>query len=223
MRTVTGIALVFLVAAPSCATEIDDVASNPDTHAEVSAKTAALSGSCEGREDELKEFAMWASSAAIEAFTDYEQDPNNELATRYFGQNYDQSLVHARLVRIGQLGRSERLHFVCLDANDDTCSDDNSKVFYTWDTEWRDTDGWNIYVCADRFWADQYVNGVDSDFGASQIGIMVHEISHLTGAISDAFRGNEQAVIDAAADPTGSYLMPGVADAHRFYVMKTIQ
>lgn len=48
---------------------------------------------------------------------------------------------------------------------------------------------------------------------------MVHEISHLTGAYSDADTRNEDGVIAAAGDPFLSQFMPDEAEAYRFYVM----
>jgi hypothetical protein len=194
--------------------------SDEPTEVAVGDTSASLLGSCEDRSDELADFAFWASNEAIEGLTRYDEDQDNELAVRYFGQNYDHDRVRARLLRLGQLARSPRLKFECLDESAQECADPN-KVLYTWDTEWMKTDGWSIYVCGDRFWNERYVNGQDGGSDASQVGIMVHEISHLTGAISDAFTLNESALVDAALDPTGSFLMPDVAEAYRFYVMKT--
>jgi hypothetical protein len=216
MRNMIGFTLGVLVVTSGCVSALDE-ASEPGSQSDVGALSASLTVNCEDRVGELTDFAQRASSETIEAWYLYDDDPNNELVIRYFGQNFDHDRLRARLIKLAQLGRSEHLAFQCEDESTDACADPENILWSTPD-EWKNGD-WRIHVCGGRFWEDRWVNGQDSGNGASQVGIMVHEISHLTGAYSDADTRNEAGVIAAASDPIGSYLMPDEAEAYRFYVM----
>ncbi len=218
MRNVLGISLTGLLAVYGCSAETagDDV----------EGLGAAISGSCEGRLDELSDYAQYAALTANEARSAYDANEDNEMAVKYFGQNYDHDLLRQRLIRLVQLGRSSRLTFECLDETDASCSGEHEDAaLWTLSTDWQNTDGWNIRVCGDRFWSYSEA-GPDSGGDAmsigtaSRIGVMVHEIAHLTGAImGDSVTLREQLIIDGAQDPNGSYLMPDNAEAFRFYIM----
>lgn len=217
MRAMNGFILSSLIGASGCVSAADEAsaaASRPD----VGALSASLTESCDDRVAELTEFAQWASSETIEAWSLFDEDPNNELVVRYFGQNFNHDLVRSRLIKLAQLGRSEHLAFQCEDENDGPCAESDQNVLWSAEDEWKNGD-FRIHVCGGRFWDDRYVNGQDRGDGASQVGIMVHEISHLTGAYSDADTRNEDGVIAAASNPTISFLMPDEAEAYRFYVM----
>lgn len=216
MRVMNGFSLSVVVVASACVSAIDQAAET--TQPDVGALSASLTVSCEDRVAELTEFAQWASSETIEAWSLFDEDPNNELVVRYFGQSFNHDLLRSRLIELAQLGRSEHLAFQCEDENSGPCADSDLNVLWSKEDEWRNGD-FRIHVCGGRFWEDRYVNGQDSGHDASQVGIMVHEISHLTGALSDADTRDEDGVIAAASIPTVSYLMPGEAEAYRFYVM----
>jgi hypothetical protein len=169
-------------------------------------------------EQDLRNNAIWAGLAADYARQAQEDDPNNELIIRYFGEGYDVPSVAGVLLRLAMIGKGSKLTFDCHDpAEVPECANKDVAVWVL--DNGQTTGDRTMHVCGDRFWEDQYVNGEDSGSGASQVGIMVHEISHLAGAVDDGVR-TEEDTIAMAADYRAVPLTPRHADSYRFYVMK---
>lgn len=218
MRKIMAVAMVTIAAAQGCAAESLNTESQASPGSEVGIVKAGLAASCSDRLGELRDFAFWASSAADRALTDFEQDPSSYLARRYFGPDFTTGIVSYRLSRLIQIGRDSTLKFECVSEAEPSCANPD-RALWTWDTEWQKTSDWTIYVCAERFWDEEYVNGEDDWEQASQVGIMVHELAHLTGAISDYATLDEDLLVEAASYPEND--ATGWAESYRFYVMKT--
>jgi hypothetical protein len=204
-----------LAVATGCANQLDSGgASGPETH-QVGKVSAALFTNCS--EDDarfLGNHAFYVATAATEAYGNYA--PDSPLVLKYFGTGHDNDSVKSTLEQIINVAYSDQLNFVCdpSEAGDGTDCDNPATVLWSWDSAWR-TGDWTIHVCGHQLWAPKYENGVDNGAGASQTGIMVHEIAHLAGAWWEGY--GEDFVLQSAQQTP--YFSPLYAEAYRLYVM----
>ena len=226
MRTTTCIALALASAALGCASSIDDSRAGANPAIEVEAQRAALAlATCEEMKGDITPFAQAAAAEANEARIQYDADNKNPNAVKYFGEYFNTELVGERLLRIVQLGRSPRVEYECQDPTVDKCKQYPTMAFYCDDEKcghYSDSDGWTLDVCGDRFWSPEYVNGYDGGTSASQTGIMVHEMAHLSGAPEDSYLLNEDNLVNAMTMMWQSVNSQNIAESYRQYVMHNV-
>jgi hypothetical protein len=220
MRTMMG---VTLAAAMSCSAPLEHADRQPAVEAAVE---PLLSDSEKEFCDSLMGQLIWLSAeagrevpAALQAF---EADPNSELVNRYFSESANRDVIHQRLIDMVQIGQSGLWKFKCEDPDEGVCLEKPRTLFYCLEGSCghtNETDNYTMSACGDRFWADEYIEGIDDGDGASQTGLMVHELAHLAGALDDSCTQSEQCLIDTARFIGGG--MVNYADAYRLYVMKS--
>jgi hypothetical protein len=168
-------------------------------------------------EQDLRDNAVWAGLAADYALSVYRENPNNELALLYFGEGHNQAFVEETLLKLAMIAKGSTLVFDCQAVTHPDCANPDDALWAYNNAQL--VGDRTIHVCGDRYWDPFYVNGEDSGLGASQVGVMVHEVSHLAGAHEDGVR-TEQDTIAMAANPMGALITHLHADSYRFYVMK---
>lgn len=216
MRNLLGVSLTVLLASYGC--------SNETMGREVERSEQALRTLCE--EGELVAYAQVAVERTSYALAAYEADEYNETVVKYFGEYYDHDILRARLAQLIERGASPDLQFICQEASVPECQGDAvTAALWTRYNEWEQTDGWTIRACGGRFWIDYIAEpdlGGDKDSigTASRVGVMVHELAHLTGAVQGhSVQMREQLVIEGALNSQGSIEMVNNAEAFRFYIM----
>lgn len=215
MRIGCEILLATLLTTAACASEVDDV----PAEGVVASAPLQASATCQSRIGELRDWAFWASIEIIEAIDALDRDPYNEASGRYFGLYADRATIRSTMLKAAQRARSTRLEFVCQSETHPDCSPSSTRVFWTTEGEHLRTDGWRIWVCGGRFWNKEWSGNEDAKNRASQLGIMVHELHHLGGAVKDSWTLDERALVEAAKEQLNRFTMPLAAEAYRFYVM----
>jgi hypothetical protein len=192
-----------------------------DSHVAAESGSAALLGDCESMKVEFWGFAWRAAAKLEQAKAAFDADPGSDLEIRYFGEYVDRAKVSAIMGRAAERGRSGTLDFICHDPETtQACIDYPTMAFWVYPQDALRTEGWEINVCGVRFWDYLYVNGYDGRDSATQVGIMVHELSHLGGATSDQNTLDEITLMKTVANMSGSQIASGFAESYRHYTMR---
>jgi hypothetical protein len=211
---VTGVGLLG-----GCAGAVESGPGNDDEsqHVEVEGKQQALwTEDCNEEQQGMINAAIFEAHFMLQAALD-SYETGSERANHFFGVGYDDRGVQYRFLEMWRVMTDQDVTVVCAPQSGPICTrPDGKEIWASVHPDDIESHISKISVCDNFF---NHVPEEEEVFWASRPGLLLHEMAHLAGALSDQWMGYD-AVRDLAQwSPPSTH---DNADSFRYYIYNKI-